>query len=134
MVSAEVSADSEYVKRLRAFIETDTFFAKMVKLVDTDTELSVICHGDCWTNNFLYRYDDLGTILETCLVDFQLIRYGSPALDISNLIFCCTEKTQRSEHMQDWLKLYHRELVQSLRVLGSLPTFCGDTEDELWRK
>lgn len=136
MVSGKLTDTSHYVKRLDQFIgnkENSQFFCNMIDLVNSPSPLAVICHGDCWTNNFLYKYNEHGQIIETCLVDFQLIRFGSPALDISNLIFCCTDKTMRAEHMMSFLKVYHQQLVKSLKRMGPMPAFCGD-EDELWIK
>lgn len=108
---------------------------RMVDLVRGSSDLSVICHGDCWTNNFLYRYGtDRKTVSDVCLVDFQLIRCGSLALDIANLIFCCTDHALRKEHLQDVLKLYGEELAKALKKFGSYPSFCGSCEEELMDK
>lgn len=133
MVSESMPPNSKYVDRLEAFVGGNQFFNHMVKLLNSPTQLGVICHGDCWTNNFLYRYDEQDNVLEACLVDFQLIRYGSVALDLSNLIFCCTDKVLRRNHQTAWLQLYHKELVNSLKSLGPMPAECG-TEDQLWTK
>uniref|UniRef100_A0A1B0D7X8 CHK kinase-like domain-containing protein n=1 Tax=Phlebotomus papatasi TaxID=29031 RepID=A0A1B0D7X8_PHLPP len=124
-----------YVQRLRDFVDTDAFFMRMVDLVRGSSDLSVICHGDCWTNNFLYRYGtDRKTVSDVCLVDFQLIRCGSLTLDIANLIFCCTDHALRKEHLQDLLKLYGEELAKALKKFGSYPSFCGSCEEELMDK
>ncbi|XP_037036438.1 uncharacterized protein LOC119074414 [Bradysia coprophila] len=131
MVSQTLSPHSTYVEKLEKFVGNNSFFSNMVELVGRETPLATLCHGDCWTNNFLYKYDGNNDIAETCLVDFQLIRYGSPALDVSNLIFCCTDKLLRQNNMKTFLETYCKELVRSLRTLGPLPSFCS-TEEQLW--
>ena len=134
MVSQTLSPTSTYVQRLKNFIgSSQSFFEHMMHLVNSNSPLAVICHGDCWINNFLYKYDEENRIDETCLVDFQLIRVGSPLLDISNLIYCCTDKQMRHDHMDVFLRTYHSELVLSLKRMGPMPEFCGN-EDELWTK
>lgn len=133
MVSQTLSPHSTYVEKLKKFVGNNLFFHNMVELVNRETTLGTLCHGDCWTNNFLYKYDGNNDILETCLVDFQLIRYGSPALDVSNLIFCCTDKSLRQNHMKTFLEAYYNELLKSLQSLGPLPSFCG-TEEQLWNQ
>lgn len=50
-------------------------------------------------------------------MDFQLVRYGSPALDLANLIYCCTSREQRTENLADLLKLYHETLHSKLMEL-----------------
>lgn len=121
----------KYMERFEKFINLESFFLNMVELIEKESPLAVICHGDCWTNNFLYKYDSKGVILETCLLDFQLVRYGSPVLDISSLIYCCTDKQLRDNHMNKLIELYHSELVESLKQCGHLPSFCGSEEELL---
>jgi len=41
--------------KLQAFLNEDVFFRTMSELVSTQGPLSVFCHGDCWTNNFLFQ-------------------------------------------------------------------------------
>lgn len=64
MVSKSLPKDSEYIEKMKKFIDSNTFFNQMIELVSTEGPLSVICHGDCWTNNLLYKYDRDGNILE----------------------------------------------------------------------
>lgn len=47
-----------------------------------DEELNVLNHGDLWTNNLMYRYDEAGRPIDAVLLDFQFAFYGSPALDL----------------------------------------------------
>lgn len=74
MVSQTLSPNSTYVEKLEKFVGNNLFFCNMVELVNRETNLSTLCHGDCWTNNFLYKYDGNNDILETCLVDNNVVK------------------------------------------------------------
>jgi Ecdysteroid kinase-like family len=127
-VSKYYPDDSQYVVKLKEF--SDSLFLKMVNLLAMDTKLGVITHGDCWTNNILYKYNDKHEVVDTCLVDFQLIRHGSLALDLANIIFCCTDAGLRKSHMDQFLRVYCKELALSLtQLLGHLPEFCPNEYD-----
>uniref|UniRef100_A0A182QQC1 CHK kinase-like domain-containing protein n=1 Tax=Anopheles farauti TaxID=69004 RepID=A0A182QQC1_9DIPT len=131
MVRQTVPEKKEHLAKLEEFL--GNCFGHLVELVNRESKLSVICHGDCWTNNVLFRYGEDGAIAETCLVDFQLIRYGSLALDLAYLIYCCTDGALRKTNLQHWLQTYHRQLVRSLRLLlaGQFERVFG-TEKLLW--
>lgn len=49
-----------------------------------------------------------------CIVDYQLVRYASPALDLVYILFLCLDRAQRSEHQASLLDLYVDELHTSL--------------------
>jgi fructosamine-3-kinase len=53
-----------YLDKFREFIDNNKFFRRMVSLVEPREPLAVLCHGDCWTNNILFRYSEEGEILE----------------------------------------------------------------------
>lgn len=130
MVSDILPSESKYVRAMMDFIGNPSFFSQMVELVHTESTLSAICHGDCWANNFLFKYNTNGDVEEVCLVDFQLIRYSSIALDVANLLYCCTSKSLREENLCSFIKHYTTELYKSLKVLCKLPEFL-DTEEKL---
>ncbi|CAG5056973.1 unnamed protein product [Parnassius apollo] len=104
-----------YLEKFRKFCSEDTFFQTMVELVAPREPLAVICHGDCWTNNFLFRHID-GDIAEMYIVDFQLARYASPTLDLVYLMHLCLDREQRAGHLSSLLEYYadelHRRLVE----------------------
>lgn len=52
------------------------------------------------------------------LVDFQLTRVGSLALDLANLLYCCTSGVVRRAYMTQLLQHYHSHLMSSLRILN----------------
>ncbi|KAL0868163.1 hypothetical protein ABMA27_007714 [Loxostege sticticalis] len=116
MVEDELQ-DSEdkdrYIQKFRDFCKEETFFASMIELVTPREPLAVICHGDCWTNNFLFRYAD-GDIAEMCIVDFQLARYASPALDLIFIMYVCLDRQQREDHLSSLLEYYVEEMHKRL--------------------
>ncbi|KAH8291907.1 hypothetical protein KR054_002036 [Drosophila jambulina] len=131
MVSEVLPADSKYVSAINNFAESSSFFGRMVQLASAESPLSAICHGDCWVNNFLYHYDpeDPQRVLEVALLDFQLIRYSSIALDIANLLYCCTTKEMRDAELQTLLNTYTEELFRWLQILcTALPDHCDTLE------
>lgn len=52
------------------------------------------------------------------MIDFQLARFASPALDISFFIYSCTTQELRENHYEELLKAYHSSLGQQLTVFG----------------
>lgn len=81
---------------------------------------AVLNHGDCWINNLLYGYKD-GKPTELALIDWQLARYVSPALDVLYFLFCCTDDTFREKHFDEMLEIYHSSLTTLLEQVGSDP-------------
>ncbi|KAI5645889.1 ecdysteroid kinase domain-containing protein [Phthorimaea operculella] len=77
MVEEEL-ADAEdkdhYLDKLKEFCDEETFFQRMVDLVAAKEPLAVITHGDCWTNNLLFRYVN-GDIAESTgvVVDYSIL-------------------------------------------------------------
>ncbi|XP_025410426.1 uncharacterized protein LOC112683561 [Sipha flava] len=92
MLESELTEDEKpkYLEKFRKHVNPESFFGDMVELVSPKEPLAVLCHGDCWTNNFLFQYALDGSISEISVVDFQMARYGSPALDLVSLLYCCT--------------------------------------------
>lgn len=70
MVEEELqdSSDREkYLVPFKRFCNEDTFFQSMVEMVAPREPLAVICHGDCWTNNMLFKFTD-GDLAEVILI------------------------------------------------------------------
>lgn len=75
----------------------------------------VICHGDAWQNNTMFRYDNDGKPIEISLLDWQISRYSSPIIDIVYYMFCCTTKELRDDHYEEFLKIYHDSLTTHIQ-------------------
>ncbi|OWR43892.1 uncharacterized protein LOC116774060 [Danaus plexippus] len=126
MVEEELKESSDrdkYLEPFRRFCSEETFFQSMVDMVAPREPLAVICHGDCWTNNFLFKVEN-GQIEGMYIVDFQLARYASPGLDLALLLYLCLERAQRSQHLSDLLRYYSDNLHSTLTLMN------GDTLDK----
>ena len=59
MVSEALPSDYEHkrdevMQKLGDFLNEEVFFRTMCELASAKGELTVFCHGDCWTNNILF--------------------------------------------------------------------------------
>ncbi|XP_053670921.1 uncharacterized protein LOC128721219 [Anopheles nili] len=89
---------------------------------------AIIGHGDCWSNNMMFQYeDDNQTLKNIKLIDWQLSRYASPVLDLVYFIFNCTDEELRSHGYHRLLSIYYNSLGAHLRNLG------GDVERQFPR-
>ncbi|KAF6207683.1 hypothetical protein GE061_016130 [Apolygus lucorum] len=43
---------------------------------------TTVLHGDAWCHNFMFKYDSTGNPVDVALIDWQMVRLGSPALDL----------------------------------------------------
>lgn len=93
-----------YEQRMLVFTG-EGFYDRMIGLVQRRNRFSVIGHGDCWLPNFLLKYGDDGEPQLAKMIDFQLGRFASPALDISFCVYSCTMQSLRVEHYEELLKV-----------------------------
>ena len=103
---------SEVEEKFNKFSEN--IYSEMVRLTHTVNEFSVIGHGDCWPPNFMYTYEGRSPV-SMKIIDFQLARLGSCALDISFFIYSCTSDELRRDHFDDMLMWYYEGVQETLR-------------------
>ncbi|XP_046400246.1 uncharacterized protein LOC124166660 [Ischnura elegans] len=91
--------------RAKVFEASWNAWKEIFKVVrHSDVYLNVLCHGDTWANNIMFRENGDG--LEAILVDFQQHRYAPPALDIVNLLHTTTRREFRDENLEGLLAFY----------------------------
>lgn len=77
---------------------------------------SVMCHGDLWVNNLMFRYDaTTDRVADVRLIDLQTARCASPAIDILHFMYTSTERSMRDTHMDALLQAYVDALLAEVR-------------------
>nr|XP_016931440.1 uncharacterized protein LOC108010939 [Drosophila suzukii] len=70
----------------------------------------VLNHGDLWTNNFMYAYENASypeVPTSALFLDFQLSFFGSPACDLNFFLNTSLKLELLQERRQDLLRLYY---------------------------
>ncbi|KMZ05831.1 uncharacterized protein LOC6729600 [Drosophila simulans] len=97
----------------------------LLKLHSPDSnEFNVLNHSDCWVNNVMFKFDDSGHVEDTALLDYQLVKYGSPVIDLYYTILSSAEKDIKLAQFDNMVQYYFYHLLDNLKALnfrGSLP-------------
>ncbi|ALC43528.1 CG5644 [Drosophila busckii] len=94
-----------------------TLFGNLQQSINAaaDTPFSVVCHGDFWLNNLMFRSQPE----EVIFFDLQAMRRTSPVFDILHFIYTSTRRQLRDVHTDTLLATYaealRKELAQQLR-------------------
>ncbi|XP_065365871.1 uncharacterized protein pkm [Calliphora vicina] len=124
--SALESIDKEheqaYWDKLNEYFNSGTFYELMLTLLDSNTSepYSVICHGDCWINNVMFKQEN-GKVVDARLIDWQIMRYSSPIIDIMYFLMSSTTREFRKQHFQQVLHGYHCAVQEHIKKLDSDP-------------
>ncbi|KAJ8720714.1 hypothetical protein PYW08_006179 [Mythimna loreyi] len=84
---------------------------------EQSSQFAVIQHGDCWTNNIMFKIEG-EEVQQSMLIDYQQSKNFSPAYDLLYLVFNCTDHEMRVRNYYDWIDDYHDELEDSLSKYG----------------
>ncbi|XP_046389744.1 uncharacterized protein LOC124158617 [Ischnura elegans] len=100
------------------------------------TYTNVLCHGDLWANNIMFKYDDeeTSTPASVVLIDLQLARFAPAMTDLLIFFHMSTTRSFREEHMKNLAVTYHnhlREIVGKdlLDQLMPLTSFLDSMEE-----
>ncbi|VEN58304.1 unnamed protein product [Callosobruchus maculatus] len=94
--------------------KVEAICAKIHEHMKSDKIRNVLNHGDLWGANIMYKEDHDTGAASAYFIDFQMIRYAPPSLDLMFLIFVNADRSTRQEHQADMIQLYHKELTEIL--------------------
>ncbi|KAK5642399.1 hypothetical protein RI129_008566 [Pyrocoelia pectoralis] len=99
-----------------------TVYKNIFIIKEDDKKYAVINHGDIEIRNLLFKYGDPGNTeipTELSMLDWQLARFASPALDILFFIFINTDKDLRDRYYMQLIESYYQSLSDFLEKLGT---------------
>uniref|UniRef100_A0A1B6MQH4 CHK kinase-like domain-containing protein n=1 Tax=Graphocephala atropunctata TaxID=36148 RepID=A0A1B6MQH4_9HEMI len=77
-------------------------------------EFNTLNHADSWTNNFMFKYNDDGSVSEIKLLDFQMVRYASPVIDLVYFIWSSASDDVRRHRLDELFLFYVDQLNNNL--------------------
>jgi thiamine kinase-like enzyme len=123
------SENKELLKNIR-WLASEDFFSVVQKLSKADPSTkNVLCHGDSWVNNMMFKLDADNKPLDVKLIDFQICRYAPPSRDLLYCLNASASANFRNKHERQILKFYHDAFSKSCSDLGK---DCLMSWDELY--
>lgn len=88
--------------------------------------LATLCHGDFTRNNVFFKETEDG--IETKLIDFGMIYYGSPGKDLSLFLYLSGTRIQRTKKFPEIFEAYYGTLLEGLKQkeISHLERFSKD--------
>ncbi|XP_058804968.1 uncharacterized protein LOC131672053, partial [Phymastichus coffea] len=74
-------------------------------------ELNVLCHSDLWNNNILFNEN---VVPECIIVDYQMLRYTTPVVDLSALLYFNTTSEFRKKFEFEMIRYYYSIFQETL--------------------
>ncbi|KAG8238207.1 hypothetical protein J437_LFUL017514 [Ladona fulva] len=104
----------------------DTDFDAIFNLLAPIEPGALLTHGDFWVNNMMFRYGNSteaetgsGKPLEVKLLDFQIVRYSSPAADLWYFVVTSVDTETRRRYWRDLLEnAYLKSFWATLECYG----------------
>ncbi|XP_017123786.1 uncharacterized protein LOC108143769 [Drosophila elegans] len=113
---ATYEGNEAYIDKLKAL--KPVILDEMFKMGKVDsTEFNVLNHGDSWSNNFMFQYDDFGKVKEVYMVDYQMPKYGNVAHDLIYFLISSTKLEDKLSKFDYYVRVYHDNLVEHLKIL-----------------
>ncbi|KYM82561.1 hypothetical protein ALC53_07052 [Atta colombica] len=104
--------DAIFCDKMEACL-SNAFDKVMIKTVQPLEPLATLCHGDFTLSNMLFKTEDNGQ-LHPMLIDFALIRYSMPVVDLSTYLYVCCTNEIRKNNFSEIMRAYHDALKDYL--------------------
>ncbi|EDW98759.1 uncharacterized protein LOC6538525 [Drosophila yakuba] len=113
---ATYEGNEAYIEKIKAL--KPAIIDELFKMCVIDpTEFNALNHGDSWSNNIMFQYDESGKIKEVYMVDFQVSKYGTVAQDLFYFLISSTKLEDKLSKFDYYIKVYHDNLVEHLKIL-----------------
>ncbi|RXG57803.1 hypothetical protein Avbf_12095 [Armadillidium vulgare] len=127
---SEIPKYEKCVKWLQ--VHKDTFGAYYFEAFTPRKPFEVLVHGDCHTNNMLFKYNSMNEPIDMRFVDLQCTRLGSPASDIDYFAYSSLAGETRSKYFPKLLYAYYQSFSKVLLFARKkVPFTFKELEDEV---
>ncbi|XP_018566829.1 uncharacterized protein LOC108907573 [Anoplophora glabripennis] len=109
--------DDAVIEKYRHYVDDGV---KLSKECLVNGKYTAIIHGDCWSNNIMFKYDHSGKLTDVRFLDFQAVRLGSPVCDLSYCLYSGGTK-EIFDDLDRLLQIYHDSLSENIRAFGCDP-------------
>lgn len=106
------SYDVTFCDKMEALL-SKAFDEVMLKTVKPREPLSTLCHGDFLLNNILFKTEN-DEQYRAMLIDFALLRYTTPVIDLSTYLCLCCSNEVRKDKFFEIIRAYHDALKEYL--------------------
>ncbi|KAH8346886.1 hypothetical protein KR059_001926, partial [Drosophila kikkawai] len=128
-VKTKPNLSSRYAAKLEDIVTNLMDYAG--RSVDVEEkDLQTLVHGDCWTTNVMYQYDDEGNPTTVLPIDFQFSTWTSPAVDL-HYFFSTSLKTDVKELETELVQYHYYALKRTLEALNFKGVFPSLFEYQL---
>lgn len=89
-----------------------------------ESDLKTLNHGDCWTTNIMFQYDDAGEPRSVVAIDFQFSNCTSPTIDL-HYFFTTSLREEVGDKESELVEHHYKALKANLEKFsykGSFPT------------
>ncbi|KAH8363083.1 hypothetical protein KR084_005097, partial [Drosophila pseudotakahashii] len=84
-----------------------------------------LAHGDLWTTNVMFQYDDEGHPTNAIFIDFQFSVWNSPAIDLHYFFSTALQADIRLKNQPELVQFYYyklRDALKALKFSGKVPS------------
>uniref|UniRef100_A0A1B6FFN8 CHK kinase-like domain-containing protein n=1 Tax=Cuerna arida TaxID=1464854 RepID=A0A1B6FFN8_9HEMI len=97
-----------------------------------ESPMMTLNHGDPWTNNLMFKYNSEGKPSEIRLLDFQMMRCGSPANDLVFFIWSSANDDVRTNRLDELFQIYVESFNRNLEQLNCIERLsCDSLREEM---
>ncbi|XP_077295612.1 uncharacterized protein LOC143917874 [Arctopsyche grandis] len=117
MQATKIMGDVSRTEKMLSFSKNAVDKYHKLTCSESAKPYDVICHRDCWNNNFLFKYEN-GIPVDMKFVGWQFVEVCSPIIDLAHMIYLSTDASMRANYKNRLFNIYYDALGKQLTYFG----------------